>query len=420
MIEKLKGNVFIRNSIILFSGTMLMNILNYLFHLVVGRMVAAEIYGEIESLISLLTIVSVPAAAIGLIATKHGAKMKLSGDMGGSHATFLYLNRKIFAFGIPLLLLVFILTPVIQGFLRMASPLPLFFLWMLMFLSFLSSVSSGILSGWQKFGAVNASGVWSALVKLVVGVCLIRFGFLVSGAVGSFLLAGLVGYGISLLYLRRILSTKETFGRDFSSDVLDTVEIKRSVMPTFIGILAVTLLGNIDMIFAKHALDPIVSGEYGALSIVAKTIFFVTGVIAAVLFAMTSGEDQASDVSRKTFRQALALTLLIGFGSVVFFALFPKFALGIFFGSKYLSVSPLLAWFALAATLYSLANLMIQYLLSIHAPEAMRWFLGIAAIEILALYCFGNSLYGIIGLTIAAQCVTVAAGFFFVHRAFKR
>ena len=420
MIQRLKSNTFVWNSLILFSGTMLVNVLNYLFHFAVGRLVTAPVYGEVEALISLLTIVSVPAGAIGIIATKYSAKMKLSGDKGGSYALFRYLNKQIFFFGLPLLLIVFALTPIIKNFLNIESSIPLFFVWALMFLSFLSAVSNGILSGWQKFGSANATGIWGALSKLILGVVLIKLGFLVNGAVGSFLVAGVVSYGVSLLCLRFILETKSVSDTSQVIQDIDTRTIKQSVLPTFIGIFAITLLGNVDMIFAKHALDPAVSGEYSALSIVARTIFFVTSVIASVLFAMTAGEGQKSEASVHTFKQASLLTLLIGLGSVAFFFLFPSFVLSIFFGAKYLSVSHFLVWFALMAAFYSLANLFVQYLLSLHQMNVMIWFLMIAIGEVFALYFFGKSLYTIIIIATGMQIITMVAGFFFIRRALKR
>lgn len=420
MIRRLRNNAFVWNSLILFSGTMLVNVLNYLFHLVVGRMVIAEVYGEIESLISLLTIVSVPAAAIGLIATKYGAQTKASNDPHGSHIVFRYLNRQILIFGVPLLAIAFALTPVVGDFLRIESSVPIFFLWILMFLSFLGAVSNGLLSGWQKFGSVNKAGIWGAFVKVVLGITLIHFGFLVNGAVGSFLAAGVVSYGVSLLCLRFIFNSKASSDREASIPSIDTSTIKHSVLPTFVGILAITLLGNADVVFAKHALEPSLSGEYSALAVVAKTIFFVTGVIASVLFAMTAGEGQKSGASLRTFGQAAALTFLIGFGSVMFFSLFPKFVLGVFFGEKYLGAERFLVWFALAAALHSLANLSLQYLLSIHRARTMRWFLVVAILEIFLLYFYGKSLYGIITVTVSAQLVALFAGFFSVFRRFKR
>jgi O-antigen/teichoic acid export membrane protein len=419
MIQRFKNNRFVWNSAVLFSGTMLANVLNYLFHFGVGRMVTAEVYGEIESLISLLTILSVPAAAIGIIATKYSAKMKVDENKVGGYEVFRYLNKQVFFFGLPFALFLFAWTPFARDFLKMDSSTPLFFLWVLTLLSFFSAVSGGALSGWQKFGSLNAVGIWSALAKLVLGIAFIRAGFSVHGAVGSFLIAGVVGYGVSLMCLRRIFDARSSRKDNAVISRTHTDVIKKSVLPTFIGILAITMLGNVDMIFAKHALDPVVSGEYGALSIVAKTIFFLTGVIASVLFAMTAGGERKKNASERTFIQATILTGAIGAGAVVFFALFPKFSLGVFFGDKYLNGSQSLVIFASMVALYSLANLFLQYLISLHQMKAMMWFFIMAICEVFLLSLYGTSLYGIIMMTVAVQGIAAAIGFFFIYRTFK-
>jgi O-antigen/teichoic acid export membrane protein len=134
---------------------------------------------------------------------------------------------------------------------------------------------------------------------------------------------------------------------------------------------------------------------------------------------MTAGESQRSETSLTTFKQAAMITLVIGCGSVVFFLIFQKFVLGLFFGVKYLHVSGVLVWFALMASLYSLANLFLQYLLSLHQTKVMKWFLIGAIIEVIALYFFGKSLYTIVIIATSMQIITMIAGFFFIRNAVK-
>lgn len=420
MKQFVRDNPFIRNSAVLFFGTMIMNVLNYVFHLVVGRLVTPSVYGEIESLISLLAIVSVPAAVITLIATKHAAQMKRENNLAGSAAVFAYLSTRVALFGLPFLVVAFVLTPSIGRFLRIESSQPLYFLWILIVLSFLSAVGTGILSGWQRFSHINVAAVSGALVKLILGALLIRAGFAVNGAIGSFVAAGLIGYLVTLQYLRPLIATSSVSSANATEAIapviLDTRDIRQSVMPTLIGILAVTLLGNADMIFAKHALSPEVSGTYGALSVVAKTIFFLTGVVASVVFAMTSGEDQRSETSRKTLKQAIILVILFSGCAVIFFALFPRFSLGVFFGATYIEASGFLFAFALTAALYSIANLLIQYILPLHRMRMMLGFLAIALVEIFALSLYGKSLYTVIVIAGLAQVLAIALGWWHIRR----
>lgn len=417
--ERISQNSFLQNSFILFSGTMIINVLNYIFHVGIGRMVSPSLYGEIESLISLLTIISVPAATLTLIATKYAADMKAGQDVRGVRTLARYLNRKIFMYGLPLFFLALFLTPLVQKFLNIDSGLPIIFLWVVMFLSFLSAVTLGLLMGWQRFGDVNKVGIASSVIKLASVFLMLVLGFGLSGVVGSFILTGLCTYFISLWLLNKLLKksqddTKKDFTLTFSSS------LKGYILPAFYGTLAIAILGNADIVFAKHHLEAALSGEYGALSVAAKTIFFVTGVLTTVLFAMAAEESKRTGDAGKTFRLAAGLTAIVSAGSVVFFALFPELVLAIFFGSTYLHASSWLAWFALAAGIYSLANLFLQYLLSLHETRAASIILAIVSLEIPLLYFFGETFYGIIRINILMQSLAALVGFVFIYSRHRR
>lgn len=405
-------NIFVRNSIVLFSGTMVVSVLNYIFHLVVGRMVTPSAYGEIESLISLLAIISVPASTLTLIATKYAAGMKAAGNFQGTLSLSKYLTTKVFLYGTPFFLVVLFFTPLVKNFLNIENSLPILLLWGVIFFSFLSAATSGILTGWQKFANMNFVGILSIVLKLLSVLLLLRLGFAVSGVIGSYVLSTLFIYLMNLFLLKRFFQGNSSGEEETTT--LSFSALKGYIIPAFYGTLSVAILGNADMIFAKHHLDAAVSGGYGALSIAAKTIFFVTGVLTTVLFAMSAEENSHGKKDSQTFRLAVWATLLVVFGSVVFFSLFPEFVVSVLFGSKYLSVSHSLGWFALAAGIYSLANLFLQYLLSLHETKITLFFLALSGLEIAVLFFFGETFYAIIGITIVTQALAALLGLWFV------
>ncbi|MDO8566236.1 MAG: oligosaccharide flippase family protein [Candidatus Moranbacteria bacterium] len=405
-------NIFVRNSIVLFSGTMVVNVLNYIFHLVVGRMVTPSAYGEIESLISLLAIISVPASTLTLIATKYAADMKAAGNFRGTLSLSKYLTAKVFLYGTPLFLIVLLFTPLVKSFLNIENSLPILLLWCVMFFSFLSAATSGILTGWQKFSKMNLVGILSIVLKLLSVILLLRLGFAVSGVVGSYVLSTLFIYLMNLFLLKKFFQSNSSGEEETTT--LSFATLKSYIIPVFYGTLSVAILGNADMIFAKHHLDAALSGGYGALSIAAKTIFFVTGVFTTVLFAMSAEESNHSKKDSRTFRLAVWLMVLVVFFSVTFLSLFPEFVVSVLFGEKYLSVSHSLGWFALAAGIYSLANFFLQYLLSLRETKITLFFLALSGLEIAVLFFFGETFYAIIGITIATQILAVLLGLWFV------
>jgi O-antigen/teichoic acid export membrane protein len=151
MIKKIWGNAFARNSLIFFVGSMVVNVLNYFFHVVLGRMVSVEIYGEVESLLSLVNIISVPSLAIGMVATKFSAGYKADNDPVSNYRIMEYLNRKVLRWGLPVFFMMVLVTPLVARFLKIDQNLPLVIVWLIMYLSFLLAITNGIISGWQKF-----------------------------------------------------------------------------------------------------------------------------------------------------------------------------------------------------------------------------------------------------------------------------
>ncbi|MFC1608866.1 oligosaccharide flippase family protein [Patescibacteria group bacterium] len=414
MLDKVKNSAFARNSLILFIGTMLGSVLNYLFHLIIGRMVSVEVYGEMQSLTSLINIISVPAMTITMIATKYSAMHKASDNKVGGRKIIEYLNRKVTKFGMPVFVLAVILTPVVGDFLNIESRIPILILWVFMFFSFYASILNGSLAGWQKFKQVGWMGILSAAFKLVAGIVLVKLTFGVSGIMGSFLIGAMAAYVASLVVLRFVIKAKDGESREM--ELIDFSSIKSYVMPALIGNLAINILGNIDMVMAKHNLDSVLAGQYGALTIVSKIIFFATGVIATVLFAMSAEDSQKKNGSMRIFVNASILMSLVCIVSVIAYFVMPNFILGMLFGDKYTDVSHYLGWFAILVTLFSFVNLIFQYLLSVQKTKVVYSFLVIGVICALGILFFGTSFYAILMIASVSQAAAILAGLYFLFR----
>lgn len=410
--------VFVKHSLILFSGTILVNFFNYIFHFVIGRMVDVEIYGEAESLISLVAIISVFSATLAMIATKYSAACKAENDKEGGRQIRSYLNRKIFKFGLPIFFVSVLLTPIVGNFLNIENNFALILIWITMLLSFFSAVNSGILSGWQKFRYISLAGILGAAVKLISGIILVKIGFALNGIVGSFVLASFVSYFAYVAVIRLVVLKKkntDTIAENKPAS-FDFGEIKKFILPVFVGNLAITLMCNMDMVLAKHNLDAIAAGQYGALNVASKIIYFVTGIVASVLFSMSSESNHKGDSAKPLMKIGLVLVFFAGTFATVIYFFYPKLVLGILYGSKYYGVAPYLVWFAIAVSLFSVANVIFQYLLSIHKTKISYAFIAIALVSSGLIFLYGSSISAIINIVIFMQFVAILAGLFFVSR----
>lgn len=418
MLKRIKNNAFAWNSFVLFSGSMVNNILNYIFHLVVGRMVSVEVYGETESLISLMTIISVPAATLIMVMTKYAAQCKAQDDKKRSYALLRYFNKKVTKYGLPIFLLTIMLTPLISRFLNLGSNVPLLIIWVSMLLSLFSSGAQGMLNGWQKFKETGWSVIAGGGLKLASALIFIPLGLKLNGLMFSFFLSAVATYVIALICLKFIFVA----GRNDTSEMsqLDLGSMKNTVMTFFLGNLAINALGNLDMVLAKHNLSDIEAGQYGALTIVSKIIFFATGVIASVLFSMSAENNHKKDNTKKLFSQAFSLMLLVSAISVAIYFIVPKLILAILFGAKYSEVSGYLGWFAILVVLFSLVNLTLQYLLSLHRVKVVYGLLLVSVFSAVAILFLGHTISAILKIGIATQLVALASCLPFIFNSFSK
>jgi len=84
---------FVKGSAIMFGGTMIANVLAYLYHLVVGRILGPVGYGELAALISIFYILNSPSIVVQNILVKFFSQLKAKRDYGQAKRLFLRITR---------------------------------------------------------------------------------------------------------------------------------------------------------------------------------------------------------------------------------------------------------------------------------------------------------------------------------------
>lgn len=398
---------------------MVANVINYFFHFTVGRMVSVPVFGEVEVLVSLLNVISIPAMAITMIVTKYSACAKAENDPCENYKIMAYMHKKIVIYGLPIFLIALFLTPFLKSFLKIESSFPIIIVWAVMLLSLFGSVNGGIINGWQKFKDANWMAILGAGVKFIGAIILIKIGWELNGAIAGFFLGALASYLLSLYVLRFIIEKRKKPNEN-GRKLIDFSDIKKYAAPVLVGNLALAVLGNADMVIAKHNLSLEMAGEYGALTIVSKIIFFATGVIGTVLFAMASEKNHKNGNSFSIFKNAFYLVLAVCFLSSLVYFLFPEFIMSILFGNKYVHISHLLGRFSLLAALYSLINIILMYLLSVQKTRIVYWLFAISLFSIFLSLFFGKSIFAILNIMIIVQLAALAISFYYAVKTKKQ
>lgn len=389
----------VTGSLVIMVGAIVGGFGNYLYHLLMGRMLGPVDYGILVSLISLFSILGVPLGAIGLTIVKFVSAYNGKKDTNAISFLFRKVNLWILPFSFFLLLVFLLFTPLINSFLNLNSFLPLFIIIIGTLIGIFSSINKSFLQGLLRFGWLTANGIVETVVKLAAAVILVTIGLKVNGALWSFVFSGLIALLINFWPLRFLWQKKQTNLKIRSQEFLFFS------IPVFLLTLSLTSLYSSDVILVRHFLSGQETGFYAALSTMGKIIFFLSGPIIAVMFPMIS-ERHASGIKYKNLLLlSLGLVGTICFGGTIFYFLWPSLIIKIFYGSQYLSVIRYLGLFAIIFSFYSLSSLLLNFYISIKKIKIIVLPVLAAFFQIVFIYFFHQSLLNIILISIVINAL---------------
>lgn len=352
----------ILGSSIIFIGSMAASVINYLFNLAMGHVLSVSDYGTFSSLVAMFNILSVLSAAIMIVFSKFSAQ--LIGQKRESFLGSLIIAGNIWigliSLGICIILAAF--STQISHFLNIGSPILILITIGSLFFSYLSSVPVGVLQGILKFAYFSLVNIASSIVKLTLGIFLVLIGWRVFGAITGFFISIFSSYIFGFIPLYKYLKVKEADGFTLSS--LHSRAISYAT-PVFLSSIGITSMIFVDTILAKHFFSPNLAGQYGALSLMGRSIFYVISPISAVLFPLIVQKKERKEALTGTLVLALFLVFIPSIVLTLIYFIFPGVVIKIFFPPDYLPVAKYLGFFSVFILLYSISYILNSFYLSI-------------------------------------------------------
>ncbi len=416
--QKLLSSLFFKNTAVLFAGTIIASVLNYLFNLIIGRVLTVDEYGQLVSLESIFLIVTMIGGAIIIAGTRKVAELK-SKKLFKKLAQFKsYFEKKFFFFGIIIFLALTIFSGPIAGYLKV-SQIPIIIMASCLVLAYVGSFYISILQGLQRFKALSIVNVIGTILKIILGVGLVLLGFSVSGAVAGFVFPSVI-CAIIVYFLIKDLNSRKINQKDLQPIKISSKQIQ-SISYFFVTSLCLTLLYNIDLILVKHYFTDLQAGLYSSLAMLTRIIFFGTGIIASVLLPMATEKFERQEKHQHLFFVALLLVIVTSIILNILYFFFPDQIIKMLFGEKYLQGSNLLGVMSIVMTAYSILNLIITYLISIKKFIFLPFLISASLLQIILICFFHASLFQVIMICLiliscsAAFCL-VLVYFPFVRR----
>lgn len=399
--KRVKNDTLLRDSAVIFAASMIVNVLNYVFQLYIGRALGPADYGVFAAVSSLLYIVSVPSAAISTSVTKFVARFFGRKETGKIKFLFFRGMKKTLMLGVVGFLVICLVSAPISSFLNIVPVSPVIILGLIFFVSIVSPVPSGTLSGIQRFRELGAVHVGSALIKLALGVALVWAGLGVDGALLAVFLGSAAGFGLSVIFIRDILKAD---GVRF-----DKNGIMSYSFPVFFSLLLINVMGNIDVVLVKHYFPEAAAGHYAAAALLAKIVFFASGAVTGVMFAKVAESDASSVKTRKMLYDSMLYVGAISFAAVVVYFVAPYFVVSMLFGAGYSEAVPLVGLFGLAMGFFALTSVLVNYNLAVRKTKFMYMLALAALVEIAMIALFHDSLLTVVKIITVAMALVFSA-----------
>lgn len=353
-IKNLMSHPLFSGSAIVFIGNMSANAINYVYHLVMGRLLGPVEYGILASLYSVLYLVSIipSSASVSIVKFISAAKDN------EIYSVYEAIRKLILKIAIVMSVLVAVITPLVSKFLHIESTWSVILVAPILFLSLLTLVSQSASQGLLKFTGYIIPTLISSLIKFLLGVIFVVIGWSVFGAMFAIVIGAAISYLYSYKYIKKhikIIKISKVNLRPFFG----------YSGPVLIQALAFTSIFTTDVILAKHFLSPFSAGIYAAISTLGKIIYFAASPIAATMFPVISKRKSLNQGYLKVFFASLAITVAIASTITILFWLFPNIAIGVLYGKDYLSAKADLVWMGVFILFYTLSNLLVNFFLSI-------------------------------------------------------
>lgn len=392
--NKLLNNVFIQGGIILTLSTVIVNVFNYIFHVLAARTLGPADYGEIVALFSYMAVLSIPFSTIPTLIIRRLGYAGIQRDKVAK-AIDLWFSLRIRHWWLITLFFfsIMFVIPRITG-LQFSTGVVLLFS---VYFGLINSFYIAILTGLHFFKQVGISSMLTSFFKLV-GVLAVFVGFGKLPTIYSWLGGSII---LSILYAKSILHKIPKI-EDKDAYVIDQRILKIIFSPatllTSISLLGITLLGNLDIIIIKKIFLDSQVGMYGAWSLFAKTLFYILGPINALTLVVFSSEDKIRN-QESAMGVIIGILTITGICAYIGFSYFGIYLVDIIFGNSFKTIVALLPKAALFGTFFSMSNILNNYFIARRHKAQVIGFIA-APIYVMLLLQFGTSIEAVIDVNI--------------------
>ena len=400
---RLKNSDFVRYGALVFMAQNSVNVMNFLYHVLVSRRIGVAAYGSLNALVAGFTVLSAPALILTTVLVKYAAEMRAEGNGALLRALT---HRTIASLGIATAAVAaagMLLAPLAAGYLHIADLAPVRLMLLILALNIFLPVR-GLLQGSEDFRSFSFSLTVEALIKVALALVFTGLGYGLTGALAGWAIGTLgssIYTGLAVWWPQRAAAPDDAIAFDLR-------RLLRTSANVTVTTLVITSLGFSDVVIVKHFFDPSAAGLYGAVSLAGKMLFFLVNFVPAVLLPRAANLAREGRPTEKILLQAVAVVALLAGVGVVVYARVPALVVGTLAGAAFTPAAPLLVPYGVAVLLLCLVNTLAYYRMGIHRFEFVPPLCAVAVAQLLGIVLFHQTLYTVVSIVIACNAAALA------------
>lgn len=398
-VSRVERNSIFHNSIVVLIAGFLAGALGYLFHAIMSRNLSISQYGELQSLISLLTIFTVLTNVFSYVGVKYAAVLARDDDVNSGWQLLKALRQRVRQMSGYLIFVYVLVSPILRFYLDYQDMLGLAMVGIAGVIIFLTISDLGVLTGWECFSQISKVSIVGATVKLMAGVALVLISPTASIVIASCLLANITIWGMLRWFSKRrfrggMHSMK--IGQ-WKAKYFSGINMRMNNVMIIAYSILIALISSVDILVIRHLLPRDVVGYYGALSVLGKIILWGNLAIITVVLpsAVAKGYDRES-VSRRVLVGAYSLIIGLSVAIIVVYYLFPSYVVHIFLGDKYTQFSNTLWLFGVMAFILTLLQFEANFAFAKSDWRVLYLLILVLMMMVGGIYLQQNSIEGVV------------------------
>ncbi len=395
----------------MFISTSAVNLINFFYQIIMGRLLGPSEYGVLNSIMSLLFIFTAVTATVQTTSAKYSSIYLAQENIIKIKSFFYSITKRLLIFSGVIFIIIIALLSKITSFLKVDFAYPVVFLGIMIIGGSLISIGRGTLQGIKRFKGLGVNLVLEVLLKLILGIILVYFGFKANGAVFGFMLATLISYLFIFIPLRDVLTKKPD---DSVDSKVDIKKFYKSIFLILFSTILFSLLSYADIVLVKHFFSSHDTGVYSAAAQIGRIILFFPGAICIVLFPRLSEKHIKRENINITFFKGSAIIALISFVFLIVYYFFPEVLTSFIYGNEYLVASGLIFRYGIFMTFISLVTLQIFYFISIGKYWYLIQLFFILVGQIALIWIYHNNLGSILVILIASSLLLFLLNFILI------